>query len=40
VSILLMLPVVFRYSRMLMLFIVYPIMYKEIFTGKKKAYTE
>jgi hypothetical protein len=40
VSILLMLPVVFRYSRMLMLFVVYPIMYKEIFTGKKKAYTE
>jgi uncharacterized protein (DUF983 family) len=40
VSILVMLPVVFRYSRMLMLFVVYPIMYKEIFSGKAKAYTE
>ena len=35
VIILFSLPWVFRYGRLLMLYIVYPIMYKDKFTGKK-----
>jgi uncharacterized protein (DUF983 family) len=34
VGILLFLPVIFRYSRMLMLYVVYPMMYKDKFFGK------
>jgi uncharacterized protein (DUF983 family) len=35
VAIVLSLPVIFRYSRMLMLYLVYPSMFREIFSGKK-----
>jgi uncharacterized protein (DUF983 family) len=35
VAIVVFLPVIFRYSRMLMLYVVYPMMYKEQFTGKQ-----
>lgn len=35
VIIILLLPLIFRYSRMLMLYVVYPVMFKELFAGKK-----
>ncbi|MEK0420188.1 MAG: hypothetical protein RLZZ161_39 [Bacteroidota bacterium] len=35
VAIVVFLPVIFRYSRMLMLYVVYPMMYKEQYTGKQ-----
>jgi uncharacterized protein (DUF983 family) len=35
IAIILLLPPVFRYSRVLMLYVVYPLMYKEAFKGKK-----
>jgi uncharacterized membrane protein len=34
-AIVVLLPVIFRYSRMLMLYVVYPMMYKEQFSGKQ-----
>lgn len=34
IAILILVPVIFRYSRMLMLYVVYPAMYKEKFYGK------
>ena len=34
-TIIVMVPLIFRYSRMMMLYIVYPLMYKEKFYGKK-----
>lgn len=34
ITIILMVPLLFRYSRMMMLYIVYPVMYKEKFYGK------
>ena len=37
VAIVVLLPVIFRYSRMLMLYVVYPMMYKELYFGKKKG---
>ena len=33
-TIIVMVPLIFRYSRMMMLYIVYPLMYKEKFYGK------
>jgi hypothetical protein len=35
IAIILLLPFVFRYSRMLMLYVVYPVMFRGKFTGKK-----
>jgi len=32
-----LLPVIFRYSRMLMLYVVYPMMYKELYFGNKQG---
>lgn len=37
VTLILLLPVIFRYSRLLMLFVVYPIMYKNKFYGIKDS---
>lgn len=37
IAILVLLPVIFRYSRMLMLYVVYPMMYKELYFGKKSG---
>jgi hypothetical protein len=34
-TIIVMVPLIFRYSRMLMLYVVYPAMYKDKFYGKK-----
>jgi uncharacterized protein (DUF983 family) len=37
VAIVVLLPVIFRYSRMLMLYVVYPMMYKELYFGNKQG---
>jgi uncharacterized protein (DUF983 family) len=34
IAIVILLPIIFRYSRMLMLYVIYPMMYKEQFSGR------